>query len=141
RGEAPARPRRPGPERGRALVPPRGGRRSGGAQRAPGRPARTGQPPRPGRRAARGRRVSAAGQHRPRARRSQMALIGQGVLIIWHAMTPEGDLEMIRWHDREHVAERVGIPGFRRGRRYDTPAGTREYLDIYETESFETDRK
>jgi len=63
-----------------------------------------------------------------------MALIGEGVLIIWHAMTPEGDLEMIRWHDREHVAERVGIPGFRRGRRYDTPAGTREYLDIYETE-------
>ena len=51
-----------------------------------------------------------------------MALIGQGVLVIWHAMTPEGDLEMIRWHDREHVAERVGIarlppraPG-RRGR-------------------------
>ncbi len=49
-----------------------------------------------------------------------MALIGQGVLIIWHAMTPEGDLEMIRWHDREHVAERVGIPGFLRGRRYDS---------------------
>ena len=69
-----------------------------------------------------------------------MALIGQGVLIIWHAMTPEGDLEMIRWHDREHVAERVGIPGFRRGRRYDTPAGTREYLDIYETDSAETVR-
>jgi hypothetical protein len=69
-----------------------------------------------------------------------MALIGQGVLIIWHAMTPEGDLEMIRWHDREHVAERVGIPGFRRGRRYDTPAGTREYLDIYETDSADTVR-
>ena len=69
-----------------------------------------------------------------------MALTGQGVLIIWHAMTPEGDLEMIRWHDREHVAERVGIPGFLRGRRYDTPAGTREYLDIYETVSAETVR-
>ena len=69
-----------------------------------------------------------------------MALIGQGVLIIWHAMTPEGDLEMIRWHDREHVAERIGIPGIRRGRRYDTPAGTREYLDIYETDSAETVR-
>jgi hypothetical protein len=69
-----------------------------------------------------------------------MALIGEGVLIIWHAMTPEGDLEMIRWHDREHVAERVGISGFRRGRRYDTPAGTREYLDIYETDSAETVR-
>ena len=69
-----------------------------------------------------------------------MALIGQGVLIIWHAMTPEGDLEMIRWHDREHVAERVGIPGFLRGRRYDTADRAREYLDIYETESAETVR-
>ena len=69
-----------------------------------------------------------------------MALIGQGVLIIWHAMTPEGDLEMIRWHDREHVAERVGIPGFLRGRRYDSADRPREYLDIYETESAETVR-
>ena len=69
-----------------------------------------------------------------------MALIGQGVLIIWHAMTPEGDLEMIRWHDREHVAERVGIPGFLRGRRYDSADRPREYLDVYETESAETVR-
>jgi hypothetical protein len=69
-----------------------------------------------------------------------MALIGQGALIIWHAMTPEGDLEMIRWHDREHVAERVGIPGFLRGRRYDTARRPREYLDLYETESVETVR-
>ena len=124
----------------RPLVPSRRGGRPGGAHRAPGRAARAGGSPRAGRRAAHGRRVSAPDQHRPRARRSQMALIGQGVLIIWHAMTPEGDLEMIRWHDREHVAERVGIPGFRRGRRYDTPAGTREYLDIYETDSAETVR-
>jgi hypothetical protein len=69
-----------------------------------------------------------------------MALIGHGVLIIWHAMTPEGDLEMIRWHDREHVAERVGIPGFLRGRRYDSADRPREYLDVYETESAETVR-
>ena len=55
-------------------------------------------------------------------------------------MTPEGDLEMIRWHDREHVAERVGIPGFLRGRRYDSADRPREYLDIYETESVETVR-
>jgi hypothetical protein len=69
-----------------------------------------------------------------------MALIGQGVLIIWHGMTPDGDLEMIRWHDREHVAERVGIPGFLRGRRYDSSERPREYLDVYETESVETVR-
>ena len=69
-----------------------------------------------------------------------MALIGQGALIIWHGMTPEGDLEMICWHDREHVAERVGIPGFLRGRRYDNAEQPREYLDLYETESVETVR-
>jgi hypothetical protein len=69
-----------------------------------------------------------------------MALIGQGVLIIWYTMTPEGDLDMIRWHDNEHVPERVGIPGFLRGRRYDEVGRSHEYLNIYETESVETVR-
>jgi hypothetical protein len=69
-----------------------------------------------------------------------MALIGEGVLVIWHGITPEGDLEMVRWHDREHVAERVGIPGFLRGRRYDRPDRRLEYLDLYETETVETVR-
>lgn len=69
-----------------------------------------------------------------------MALIGQGALVIWHGITSEGDLEMIRWHDREHVAERVGIPGFLRGRRYDRPDRRLEYLDLYETQTVETVR-
>jgi hypothetical protein len=69
-----------------------------------------------------------------------MALIGQGALIIWHGMSPEGDREMIRWHDREHVAERVGIPGFLRGRRYDVAGRPRQYLDLYETDGVETVR-
>src|SRR5262249_57553026 len=70
----------------------------------------------------------------------RMALVGKGALVIWHAMTPEGDEEMIRWHNREHVAERVGIPGFLRGRRYAHSVRPREYLDLYETESVETIR-
>jgi hypothetical protein len=69
-----------------------------------------------------------------------MALIGQGVLIIWYTMAPEGDLEMVRWHDKQHVAERVGIPGFLRGRRYDIVGSPRGYLNIYETDSVETIR-
>lgn len=69
-----------------------------------------------------------------------MALLGQGALVIWHAMTPEGDQEMIRWHNREHVAERVGIPGFLRGRRYAHAEAPRRYLDLYETASVETIR-
>ena len=69
-----------------------------------------------------------------------MPLRGKGVLAIWHAMTAEGDREMIRWHDREHVAERVGVPGFLRGRRYAHATEPRRYLDFYETESVETIR-
>ncbi len=69
-----------------------------------------------------------------------MPLLGKGALVIWHGMTPEGDEEMIRWHDREHVAERVGVPGFLRGRRYAHATEPRRYLDFYETESVETIR-
>jgi hypothetical protein len=69
-----------------------------------------------------------------------MALLGKGVLVIWHGITAEGEEEMIRWHNREHIAERVAVPGFLRGRRYAHSARPREYLDLYETESVETIR-
>src|SRR5206468_4560243 len=45
-----------------------------------------------------------------------------------------------RWHDTEHILERVSVPGFLRGRRYRHAGGVREYLDVYETESVETIR-
>jgi len=68
-----------------------------------------------------------------------MPLCGHGALVIWHGITPEGDAEMIRWHNSEHVPERVGVPGFLRGRRYRSTT-VREYVDLYETESVETIR-
>jgi hypothetical protein len=67
-----------------------------------------------------------------------MPLLGQGVLIIWHGITPEGDQDMIRWHNTEHVPERVGVPGFLRGRRYRDADHPLQYLDLYETETVET---
>ena len=47
-----------------------------------------------------------------------MALLGQGAVAIWNDVAPEGLAEFYEWHHREHMPERVGIPGFRRGRRY-----------------------
>jgi len=47
-----------------------------------------------------------------------MSLAGQGVVAIWNGIAPEGRAEFFEWHNREHMPERVGIPGFRRGRRY-----------------------
>jgi hypothetical protein len=67
-----------------------------------------------------------------------MPLLGQGALVIWHDIAPEAEAEYWRWHTREHIPERVGVPGFLRGRRYrqvDRPLG---YIDFYETASEDT---
>jgi hypothetical protein len=67
-----------------------------------------------------------------------MPLLGRGVLAIWHTITPEGEAEYWRWHDREHIPERVGVPGFLRGRRYRSLERSLDYLDLYEVEDAET---
>ncbi len=69
-----------------------------------------------------------------------MAWLGRGALVIWHGITPEGEADMIRWHNTEHIPERVSVPGFLRGRRYRDVGRPRQYLDLYETESVETIR-
>jgi hypothetical protein len=67
-----------------------------------------------------------------------MPLLGRGVLAIWHTITPEGEAEYWRWHDREHIPERVAVPGFLRGRRYRSLERSLDYLDLYEVEDRET---
>jgi hypothetical protein len=64
-----------------------------------------------------------------------MGLLGAAVLAIWNDVAPGGDAEFNHWHTQEHVPERVGIPGFLRGRRYLAVAGTPRYFTLYETES------
>ena len=44
-----------------------------------------------------------------------MALCGEGAICIWNGITDEGRAEFYAWHNGEHMPERVGIPGFRRG--------------------------
>jgi len=64
-----------------------------------------------------------------------MSLAGEGVVAIWNGIAPEGRTEFFEWHNREHMPERVGIPGFRRGRRYIAKYGTPEFFTLYEAES------
>ena len=66
-----------------------------------------------------------------------MSLAGQAVVAIWNGIAPEGRTEFYEWHNREHMPERVGIPGFRRGRRYIAKYGTPEYFTLYEADSAE----
>ena len=66
-----------------------------------------------------------------------MSLAGQAVVAIWNGIAPEGRTEFYEWHNREHMPERVGIPGFRRGRRYIAKYGTPEFFTLYEADCAE----
>lgn len=61
-----------------------------------------------------------------------MALRGGAIVAIWNDITPAGRDDFIEWHNREHIPERVGIPGFLRGRRYVAEYGTPAYFTLYE---------
>ena len=65
-----------------------------------------------------------------------MALLGKGALVIWHDVRDETDYN--EWHSKEHMIERVGAPGFRRGLRYVAIAGSPRYLNLYEVDDLAT---
>lgn len=64
-----------------------------------------------------------------------MSLAGMGVVAIWHDLDPAAKDDFHEWHNREHMPERVGIAGFRRGRRYVAIRGHPEYFNLYEADS------
>jgi hypothetical protein len=64
-----------------------------------------------------------------------MSLAGMGVVALWHDVGPEAKEEFHEWHSRERMPERVGIPGFRRGRRYVAVNGAPEFFVLYEADS------
>ncbi|MFI5013904.1 MAG: hypothetical protein ACHQAY_16310 [Hyphomicrobiales bacterium] len=63
-----------------------------------------------------------------------MSLLGKAVVAIWNDILPEGRADFIEWHNREHMPERVAIPGFRRGRRYVAAYGSPQYYTLYEAD-------
>jgi hypothetical protein len=67
-----------------------------------------------------------------------MSLAGQGAVAIWNDITDEGRATFYAWHGLEHVPERVGIPGFARGRRYVAIHGTPAYFTLYEADTPQT---
>src|SRR5262245_29555783 len=58
-----------------------------------------------------------------------------GILAIWNDIAPEGYEHFERWYIREHLQERVGVPGFRFGRRYEAVSGgDRRFFAFYEVD-------
>jgi hypothetical protein len=66
-----------------------------------------------------------------------MPLAGKGMLLTSMNIEAPDEAEFNRWYDREHLEERVAIPGFLEARRYVAHDGNPKYLSLYSTESFE----
>ncbi len=50
---------------------------------------------------------------------------------------PSDEADFNRWYDREHLEERVAIPGFLEARRYVAHEGRPKYLCLYSTATFD----
>jgi hypothetical protein len=57
-----------------------------------------------------------------------------GLLAIWTDVDKAYQADFHQWYDREHLRERVDIPGFRNARRYRT-ADSPQFFAAYDTES------
>src|SRR4029079_95939 len=100
----------------------------------------------------RGRRSYAVRSRRPRRRdegdrrhgvankqigKKKMPMAGKGMLLTSMNIDAAHEPEFNRWYDREHLEERVAIPGFLEARRYVAHEGNPKYLSLYSTETFE----
>jgi hypothetical protein len=64
-----------------------------------------------------------------------MSLAGKGVIAIWQDLLPEARQDYYEWHNRQHVPERLSIPGFRRARRFIAVSGGPEFYTLYEADT------
>lgn len=66
-----------------------------------------------------------------------MDMLGRALLAFSHDVAPGSEPDWTAWHDREHVPERLSLPGFLRLRRYLALGAGPRFFYFYETESLE----
>jgi hypothetical protein len=66
-----------------------------------------------------------------------MPMAGKGMLLTSMDIDGSDEADFNRWYDREHLEERVAIPGFLEARRYIAHQAKPKYLSLYSTETFE----
>jgi hypothetical protein len=64
-----------------------------------------------------------------------MALRGKGMLITLTEVKSRDEADFNEWYNREHIDERVNLPGFHRARRYIAVKASPKYLATYECDS------
>lgn len=71
-----------------------------------------------------------------------MALLGKAVMLLWFDHAPEQIADFDAWYTREHLPERLSIPGFRRGTRWtavsEAMRGSPRYFAVYEVDDIGT---
>ena len=58
-----------------------------------------------------------------------------GILAIWNDCAPGREAEFEEWYQHEHFYERIAVPGFLLGRRYEVVSGSPRYFCFYLTQS------
>ena len=66
-----------------------------------------------------------------------MPLHGKGMLAVFCEAKARDERDLNEWYNREHIDERIGLPGFHRGRRYVAVRGAPKYLATYECDTVE----
>jgi hypothetical protein len=67
-----------------------------------------------------------------------MPLKGRAFMAIWHDIEASGEAEYSDWHTRQHMPERLGVPGFLAGRRgVDWDLSHQRWFTLYETQTLE----
>jgi hypothetical protein len=62
-------------------------------------------------------------------------LVRPGILAIFNSVTPGREGEFEEWFQHEHLQERLDVPGFLLGRRYEAVRGEPNYFNFYVTRS------
>lgn len=64
-----------------------------------------------------------------------MPLHGKGMLVVYAETKSRHERDFNEWYNREHIDERINLPGFHRARRYVAEKGSPKYLAIYECDA------
>ena len=54
-----------------------------------------------------------------------------GILAVWSDIDEEAEDDYTAWYEREHMFERLEVPGFRRARHYLTISGEPKYFTYF----------
>jgi hypothetical protein len=70
-------------------------------------------------------------------RASDVTVARPGILTIFNNVAPGREAEFEEWFQHEHLQERLAVPGFLLGRRYEAVSAEPRYFNYYATRSAE----